>query len=251
MPYRNEQAIFMRWLILVYLPLAIFLVSLLLLVVGTLPSGARWLVILLGIYGLIPIRALLETRRKGLALPRPPGAGGGWQAGGLSGAGAAPRKLQPPRSKAKGGANAAASRTGDPEAEEVAGPEGRGRALGAERSERGRTQSARALGAERGGRAGTQSARAKRPSGRIVRRRALAGVIGIGVLLLLGGVLVFVGIGRATSSLGLAMVGAGGFLMILSVTLPTFRLVDAILRGIGRLMSRRRPQPERARRSAR
>lgn len=61
--------------------------------------------------------------------------------------------------------------------------------------------------------------------------------------MLVGGILVIVGIGRVTSSFGLIMVGVGGFLMILSVTLPTFRLVDALLRGIGRLLSRRPAQP--------
>jgi hypothetical protein len=84
---------------------------------------------------------------------------------------------------------------------------------------------------------------APRKSPQVIRRRALASIIGIGVLLLVGGILVIVGIGRVTSSFGLIMVGVGGFLMILSVTLPTFRLVDALLRGIGRLLSRRPAQP--------
>lgn len=202
---RNTQQIFVRWLILVYLPLALFMFSVLLLIFRVLSGGSVWFVALLGAYSVIPARALIETKRKGLAFPKPPGA------------------------TARGGSNAGASRTGAQQppvpAERASGRSrtpaaGRGQAPGA-----------------------TAKLAAPRPSAQILRRRALAAVVGIGALLLVGGILVVVGFGRVNSSFGLVMLGVGGFLMILSVTLPTFRLVDAVLRAIARGMSHRKPTP--------
>lgn len=186
----------------VYLPLGAFALGAVLVVLRVISGGAAIAVGLLGVYGVIPARALIETKRKGLALPKPPGAKGKGDA-----------KVERPKS----------------------GTIPR-RRLAAQKSERRRTSSA--------------PAGSPRPSSQIMRRRALAGIVGIGALLLIGGILVIVGIGRVTSSLGLVMVGVGGFLMILSVTLPTFRLVDAVLRGMGRLLSRRKPAPARRPRSA-
>lgn len=186
----------------VYLPLGVFALGAVLVVLRVISGGAVIAVGLLGVYAVIPARALIETKRKGLALPRPPGA------------------------KAKGDAKV-------------------------ERPESGAIPRRR-MAAQKSGRQRTSTAPAgpPRPSPQIMRRRALAGIVGIGALLLIGGILVIIGIGRVTSSLGLVMVGVGGFLMILSVTLPTFRLVDAVLRGIGRLLSRRKPAPASRPRSA-
>lgn len=82
----------------------------------------------------------------------------------------------------------------------------------------------------------------------IERRRSRLGiplprkiVVSVAVLagMLAGGVGLFVlGMGRLTTSRGLAMVYVGGCLIILSVTAPTFRLVDIVLRKASRLVRR-------------
>jgi hypothetical protein len=179
--------------VLVYVPLATFVISLALVAGKIITGGALWLVGLLGLYCVVPARLLLETQRKGLELPKPPGAKRGHKP-----------VRRPPRA--------------------VPATEAKEPSPVRQRIERPRRP-------------------APRKSPQVIRRRALASIIGIGVLLLVGGILVIVGIGRVTSSFGLVMVGVGGFLMILSVTLPTFRLVDALLRGIGRLLARRPAKP--------
>jgi hypothetical protein len=189
-----NPGLFRRWLVLVYVPLATFVISLALVAGKIITGGALWLVGLLGLYCVVPARLLLETQRKGLELPKPPGAKRGHKP-----------VRRPPRA--------------------VPASEAKEPSPVRERIERPRRPPA------------------PRKSPQVIRRRALASIIGIGVLLLVGGILVIVGIGRVTSSFGLVMVGVGGFLMILSVTLPTFRLVDALLRGIGRLLSRRPAKP--------
>jgi hypothetical protein len=179
--------------VLVYIPLGTFVISLALVAGKILTGGSLWLVGLLGLYCVVPARLLLETQRKGLELPKPPGA----------------KRGPKPPARAPRAVPASEAKKPSPARERV------------ERPRR----------------------PVPRKSPQVIRRRALASLIGIGVLLLVGGILVIVGIGRVTSSFGLVMVGVGGFLMILSVTLPTFRLVDALLRGIGRLLSRRPAKP--------
>lgn len=180
--HRNKQALFIRWLWLVYLPLALFGLGMVLMFFNLIGGGLIWAVGLLAIYCVIPVRLLLETRRKGLELPRPP-------------------SKRKPSAAARKAAPAAAS-----------APE-----------------------------APTARARVTPPvSPQIRRRRAVAGVVGIGVVALIGGILFILGMGRASSgSMGLLLIGVGGFLMLLSVTLPTFKLVDITLRAVGRLMSRK------------
>ena len=293
--HEPKPGLFKRWLLLVYLPLGTFIVALAL-VLGNILSGFTvWLVVVLGIYCIVPARLILETRRKGLELPKPPGAKG-------SARPAPGNRLQRPSPRGESRTatrprrpsdNDPARRRGGDEFDEPVTrrresdefdepvtrrresdefdeepparrriapvdenePAPRRRAAGLDGDEIDevstptRAPKKRALGASAGGKVATQRIERSRParpkkSPQVVRRRALASVVGIGVLLLVGGILVIVGIGRVTSSFGLVMVGVGGFLMILSVTLPTFRLVDAALRGIGRLLSRR-PQPRR------
>lgn len=179
---RNQQELFIRWLWLVYLPLGLLIVGLPLVFLQVLAGWPVWVVGFLSVYCVIPVRLLLETRRKGLELPRPPGKG-------------------PARPAAAARKPKAAARP-------------------AERS----------------------TARVERPPvpARIRRRRALAGVLGIGVLSLIGGLLFIIGMGRASSGqLGLILIGVGGFLMLLSVTLPTFKMVDITLRAVGRLLSKK------------
>lgn len=82
----------------------------------------------------------------------------------------------------------------------------------------------------------------KRVSATHRRRRAVVTILGLGALVTVGGILAIIGIGRATSSGGIILVGLGSFLMILSVTLPAFKFVDAAIRAVGRLL-RKPPAP--------
>jgi hypothetical protein len=181
---RNQQELFIRWLWLVYLPLALLIIGLPLVFMQVLTGWPVWVVGLLSVYCVIPVRLLLETRRKGLELPRPPGKG--------------PARPAAPAKKAEAAGRPAEERS---------------------------------------------TARVERRPpvpARIRRRRALAGVLGIGVLSLIGGLLFIIGMGRASSGqLGLILIGVGGFLMLLSVTLPTFKMVDITLRAVGRLLSKK------------
>jgi hypothetical protein len=150
-----------------------------------------WVVGILSVYCVVPMRLLLETKRKGLELPKPPGA----------------TKKRPPFP----------AREKEVAAHAPAVP--------------------------------VETARVPRPpvSGKIKRRRAVAGVLGIGVMLGLGGLLFILGMGKASSGqLGLLLIGVGGFLMLLSVTLPTFKIVDIMVRAIGRLVSKKGPPRSRA-----
>ncbi|HEX2054196.1 MAG TPA: hypothetical protein VHJ78_10795 [Actinomycetota bacterium] len=193
---QSKRAIFLRWLWLVYLPLGLLSICLLLMVFRVLEGGILWLVGVLAAYCVVPMRLLLETKRKGLELPKPPGM-------------------------------AAVSPTRRP-----------------------RRPPARPLPAEAGPPPGeTATARVAPPPvpPQIRRRRAVAGVLGIGVMCGIGGLLFIIGMGRASSgSLGLALIGIGGFLMLLSVTLPTFKIVDIVVRAIGRLLTKKGPPPNRS-----
>lgn len=193
MPARqNAKALFIRWLWLVYLPLGLLLLGLPLVFFQVLTGVGVWVVGILSVYCVIPMRLLLETRRKGLELPKPPGAKSNT------------RSARPGRDR-------------PPAAEVPAEP--------------------------------VSTARVTRPpvSGRIKRRRAVAGVLGIGVLLGIGGLLFILGMGKASSGqLGLLLIGFGGFLMLLSVTLPTFKIVDMMVRAIGRMVVKKGPPNSRA-----
>jgi len=218
---QNKRALFIRWLWLVYLPLGLLVVALPLMFFGVLTGGMVWLVGLLAAYCVVPMRLLLETRRKGLGLPRPPGA-------------SSPRRPVPPPGPAR-----SVDPDGPPGVHHPGdGPPG--------------VQPARS---------GTfpadevSTARLDRPPvpARIKRRRAVAGVMGVGVMSLLGGLLFILGMGRASSgTFGLLLIGIGGFLMLLSVTLPTFKIVDLVVRAVGRLVSKKprasaKPAPNRSR----
>lgn len=180
---RSKQALFIRWLWLVYLPLGLLAVTLPLAFLGVLSGGPVWLVGLLAVYCVIPARLLLETRRKGLELPMPPRSG-------------RRRSSQPPPGR----------------------------------------QSEPASAPMRDQPSSTRVARSE-VSPRIRRRRALAGMVALVVVAVLGVILFLVGMGQAGSGrLGLALMGVGIFLMLLSVTVPTFKIVDMTIRGIGRLI---------------
>ena len=193
MPARQkQQALFLRWLWLVYLPLGLLVLGLPLVFFQVLTGVGVWVVGILSVYCVVPMRLLLETKRKGLELPKPPGAA---------------KKRRPPvparQKEAAAGAPAAP----------------------------------------------VETVRVPRPqvSGKIKRRRAVAGVLGIGVMLGIGGLLFILGMGKASSGqLGLLLIGLGGFLMLLSVTLPTFKIVDIMVRAIGRLVTKKGPPRSRA-----
>lgn len=191
MPARqNTKALFIRWLWLVYLPLGLLLLGLPLVFFQVITGVGVWMVGILSVYCVIPMRLLLETRRKGLELPKPPGA----------------------KSKTRPARPARPVRDRPLAAEAPAEP--------------------------------VSTARVTRPpvSGKIKRRRAVAGVLGIGVLLGIGGLLFILGMGKASSGqLGLLLIGFGGFLMLLSVTLPTFKIVDIMVRAIGRMVVKKGP----------
>ena len=215
---QNKRALFIRWLWLVYLPLGLLVVALPLMFFGVLTGGMVWLVGLLAAYCVVPMRLLLETRRKGLGLPRPPGASG-------------PRRPGPARSVDPADGPPGVHHPGS-------GPPG--------------VQPARSAGFPADE---VSTARLDRPPvpARIKRRRAVAGVMGVGVMSLLGGLLFILGMGRASSgTFGLLLIGIGGFLMLLSVTLPTFKIVDLVVRAVGRVVSRKprtsaKPAPNRSR----
>lgn len=193
MPARqNAKALFIRWLWLVYLPLGLLVLGLPLVFFQILTGAGVWVVGFLSVYCVIPMRLLLETRRKGLELPKPPGAK------------TSSRPARPVRDRPL-----AAGAPAEP----------------------------------------VSAARVTRPpvSGKIKRRRAVAGVLGIGVLLGIGGLLFILGMGKASSGqLGLLLIGFGGFLMLLSVTLPTFKIVDIMVRAIGRMVAKKGPPNPRA-----
>jgi hypothetical protein len=189
---QNAKALFIRWLWLVYLPLGLLVLGLPLVFFQVVTGAGVWVVGLLSVYCVVPMRLLLETRRKGLELPKPPGAK------------PRTRPAGPPRQRA-----AAAEAPGEP----------------------------------------VSTARVARPPmpAKIRRRRAIAGVLGIGVLLGIGGLLFILGMGKASSGqLGLLLIGFGGFLMLLSVTLPTFKIVDIMVRAIGRMVAKKGPPNSRA-----
>lgn len=137
----QSSALFVRWFWLVYLPLGLLAAGMLLVLFQVLPSRMKWPLLVLGAYGLLAVRLLIERKRKGLSVPPP--------------------------------------------------------------------------------------------------RNILIGILSVTGLLVLGAILFVLGMGRLTTTEGLVMAGMGGFLMILSVTVPTFRMVDAALRWSGRLISRR------------
>lgn len=163
--------LFGRWVLLVYIPLGLLAVGCLLLILGTVSGKGIWLLLLLAAYCVLPVRLLVERRRRELSFPTPRDAGGS-------------RPFRP----------VAAAPQPPPETN----------------------------------------------VGRLtVSQRAMAGIVAIAALLLLGGILLVFGMGRLDSSLGLLLAAIGGFLMILSVTVPTFRLFDLLLRAAARLIGRR------------
>jgi hypothetical protein len=170
-PAKAKLTLFGRWVLLVYVPLGLLTLGLLLLVLGVLSGAAVWLLLLLGVYCVVPVLLLLEWRRRGLPLPTPRGV-------------VTPRPSRP----------AAPVPPAPPP-----GP-------------------------------------VSRLSG---SQRAMVGIAAIAALLLFGVILLVFGMGRLDSSLGLLLAAIGGFLMILSVTVPTFRLFDIVLRAVGRLIGRK------------
>lgn len=184
----SKDTLFIRWLWLVYVPLGLFMLGLPLVLLGMVSGMAAWPVALLAVYCAVPARLVLETRRKGLELPRPRGA---------------VRQVRP--------------RPGNhsyPVSPVAKGASGRTHPAGAR------------LPATRG----------RRASARITRRRVLAGMIGLGLLMGIGGVLVIVGIDALRSSLGTVLLGLGAFMIIASVTIPAFALLAATLRAVGRML---------------
>ena len=171
----GSSPLFVRWLLLVYLPLGLLAIGVVLLLLGALSGPAVWLTILLAIYGVIPVRIILEGRRRGRPAPTPRGA----------------VALPAPPAEAR-----VVAREGRPPSRQPANALSR-------------------------------------------RQRLLFGLSVIAGLLFVGGVLLVFGMARLTSSVGLALVAIGGFLMILSVTVPAFRLFDLVVRAVARVVGRR------------
>jgi hypothetical protein len=82
-------------------------------------------------------------------------------------------------------------------------------------------------------------------------RRLLLGIGAVAVMAVAGALLTWVGIGKVSSSEGLAMVLVGCFFILMAVFAPMFKLVDSTLRRIARLFTRRsdssKPAPTRSR----
>ncbi len=171
--------LFGRWVLLVYIPLGLLAMGCLLLILGAVSGKGIWLLLLLAAYCVLPIRLLVERRRRELSFPTPRDTGGS-------------RPFRP-----------------------VDAPPNRPVA------------------------AGPIPAREANVGGLTGSQRAMAGIVAIAALLLVGGILLVFGMGRLDSSLGLLLAAIGGFLMILSVTVPTFRLFDLMLRAVARLIGRR------------
>lgn len=136
----NPNDLFVRWFLVVYLPLGLLAIELALLPFGILPRWTMWLLVLLAAYAVLAVRLLIERKRTGLGIPLP-------------------RKI-------------------------------------------------------------------------VFSLAALAAMLAAGLGLFVAGM------GRLTTSRGLAMVFVGGCLMIFSVTVPAFRLVDILLRTSGRGLRR-------------
>lgn len=67
-------------------------------------------------------------------------------------------------------------------------------------------------------------------------RRIILGIGSVTGLLLIGAILFVFGMNRLSTNQGLAFAGIGGFLMVLSVTVPAFKLIDSVLRWFGRAL---------------
>jgi hypothetical protein len=81
----------------------------------------------------------------------------------------------------------------------------------------------------------------------------VVGLISLGALVLVGCIMAWMGIDRLASPGGPALVVIGGFLLLLAMFAPAFRMLDAALRFAGRsLTGHRRPHrpPARTRRPA-
>jgi hypothetical protein len=75
-------------------------------------------------------------------------------------------------------------------------------------------------------------------------RSIVFGIAAVAALALGGSLLAWIGIGRVSSSEGLAMLLVGCFFMLMAVFAPMFKLVDSALRLVARLVSRRSKSPE-------
>lgn len=63
--------LFNRWLVVVYLPLALLVVGFLLFVLGVLPSWGRPALFLLAVWGLVAVRLIAERKKLGVDVPLP------------------------------------------------------------------------------------------------------------------------------------------------------------------------------------
>ena len=69
--------------------------------------------------------------------------------------------------------------------------------------------------------------------------QVLVGIGSVAGMVLIGGLLFGVGWDRLGDGHGLFLVYLGGFLMVLSVTTPMFKLIDVLVRSGGRVLGRR------------
>lgn len=67
-------------------------------------------------------------------------------------------------------------------------------------------------------------------------RSLILGVLTIAGLALAGAFLVLVGLARVSSAVGITLLLLGGFLMLLAVFAPAFKLVDVLMRSLGRVI---------------
>lgn len=65
------EALFVRWLWLVFVPLGLLAALLLLLPTGLLPNWATLPILILSAYSLLAVRLILERKKKGLSTPAP------------------------------------------------------------------------------------------------------------------------------------------------------------------------------------
>ena len=75
-------------------------------------------------------------------------------------------------------------------------------------------------------------------------RSIVFGIAAVASLALGGGLLAWIGIGKVSSSEGLAMLLVGCFFMLMAVFAPMFKLVDSALRLAARIVTRRSKSPE-------
>jgi|GEM_PF-4081974 len=199
--------LFGRWLIVVYLPLFLVGLSIVLLPFGVLPRWWKWFFLLLVAYSIPAVRLLMAGLRSGRGIPAPHAFIAAARSSGTSLAamlGSLAEKggqlksdgIPRPRIPRRGSNN----------------PQGLGAQLASSR----------------------QASPAYKAPAAPFSQRIRGGAIIIAVVLAVGGILLYIGIGDATSARGVFLLGLGGLLVISSITIPTFKIVDSLFKSVRR-----------------